>query len=224
MNVKLALATLNLSEQQKDILTDVIRKLQPLKERILKDWRTFYRRWDAESQESVMSDLEMMGNTILSTPIQTGGVPACVERVSSIASHLYRKRVPFITLVYAIYLLEQHCQSSLRRVFTDKDDLVEAILTLGYLYRGCFAALASPYLKPQYSDKATPKRSEQILTHREAEVLRLIVDGYRNREIAKILKVSIKTIEHHRASIVRKLGVSNVVQLVRYAIQEGLTD
>ncbi len=224
MDVKLTLAILNLTEQQKDALTDVIRKLQPFKEKILKDWLVSYKRWDPKSLESVMSSLEMMASAILSMPLKTGGAGACFERIGSIAGHLHRKNVPFANLAFALHLLEEDCQLFLKKIFTDRDDLIEAVVTLGYLYHGCFAALALPYLKAQDLEKSSQVRPDQRLTHREAEVLRLIVDGYRSREIAKILKVSIKTIEHHRASIVRKLGVSNLVQLVRYAIEEGLTD
>jgi DNA-binding CsgD family transcriptional regulator len=224
MDVKLSLAILNLTEQQKDALTDVLRKLQPSKEKILKDWLVSYKRWDPKALESVMSSLEMMASAILSMPLKTGDVGACFERIGSIAGHLHRKNVPFANLAFALHLLEENCQLFLKNIFTDRDDLIEAVVTLGYLYHGCFAALASPYLNAQGAEKSSRVRSDQRLTHREAEVLRLIVDGYRSREIAKILKVSIKTIEHHRASIVRKLGVSNLVQLVRYAIEEGLTD
>jgi DNA-binding CsgD family transcriptional regulator len=224
MNVQLALAILNLTEQQRDALTDVIRKLQPFKEKILRDWLVSYKRWDPKSSESVMSSLEMMASAIFSMPVKDGGVGACFERVGSIAGHLHRKNIPLANIAFALHLLEEDSQSFLKKIFTDRDDLIEAVVTLGYLFHGCFAALASPYLKTQNSEKSYQTRPERRLTHRETEVLRLIVDGYRSREIAKILKVSIKTIEHHRASIVRKLGVSNVVQLVRYAIEEGLID
>jgi DNA-binding CsgD family transcriptional regulator len=223
MNVKLTLAILNLTEQQRNALTDIIRKLQPFKEKILKDWLVSYKRWDPKSLESVMSSLEMMASAILSMPLKTGGVGGCFERIGSIARHLHRKNVPFANLAFALHLLEENCQSFLKKIFTDRDDLIEAVVTLGYLYHGCFAALASPYLKARDSEKSGRMRVEQPLTRREVEVLRLIVDGCRSREIAKILQVSIKTIEHHRASILRKLGVSNLVQLVRYAIEEGLT-
>jgi DNA-binding NarL/FixJ family response regulator len=60
------------------------------------------------------------------------------------------------------------------------------------------------------------------LTPREVEVLQLISNGSKNREAAEALHVSIKTIESHRMSIRRKLGIESVVDLVRYAIRQNL--
>jgi DNA-binding NarL/FixJ family response regulator len=60
------------------------------------------------------------------------------------------------------------------------------------------------------------------LTPREIEVLQLISNGSKNREAAEMLHVSIKTIESHRMSIRRKLGIESIVDLVRYAIRENI--
>jgi DNA-binding NarL/FixJ family response regulator len=60
------------------------------------------------------------------------------------------------------------------------------------------------------------------LTKRECEVISLLAEGGRNRELAKALGISVKTVEHHRASAMRKLGVRGVSGLVREAIRLGL--
>lgn len=62
------------------------------------------------------------------------------------------------------------------------------------------------------------------LTPREREVMRLVVEGLANKEVAAALGISIKTAEHHRASLMRKLGLQNTVELVRYASKLGLVD
>ncbi|NUM45226.1 MAG: response regulator transcription factor [Anaerolineales bacterium] len=62
------------------------------------------------------------------------------------------------------------------------------------------------------------------LTSRETEVLRLIAQGYTNRQMAEELKVSIRTVETHRANITGKLGLTSRVELLRYATQRGLLD
>lgn len=62
------------------------------------------------------------------------------------------------------------------------------------------------------------------LSSREREVLPLIALGYSNKEIAKKLYISIKTVEAHKASINRKLGFKNRVDLVHYALHHGLID
>jgi DNA-binding NarL/FixJ family response regulator len=59
-------------------------------------------------------------------------------------------------------------------------------------------------------------------TPRESEVLRLVWTGYSNREIADQLGISSRTIEAHRASLMKKLRVGNTAQLVRVAIERGL--
>lgn len=66
--------------------------------------------------------------------------------------------------------------------------------------------------------------TEQIdgLTAREIEVLRLIAEGYTNKEVAEKLVVSVKTVETHKAHIAGKLGVKSRVEWLRYAREKGL--
>ena len=59
-------------------------------------------------------------------------------------------------------------------------------------------------------------------TPREREVLKLVWTGFSNREIAERLGISSRTIEAHRASLMKKLRVANTAQLVRIAIEQGL--
>ena len=63
-----------------------------------------------------------------------------------------------------------------------------------------------------------------VLSAREREVLQLIAEGYTNREVAKALFISVKTVEAHRAHIMQKLNIHDVAKLVKYAIQKGLVD
>jgi len=60
------------------------------------------------------------------------------------------------------------------------------------------------------------------LTAREREILRLIAQGRRSREIAQMLGVSVRTVETHRAAGMRKLHLHSVAEVVRYAIREQL--
>lgn len=60
------------------------------------------------------------------------------------------------------------------------------------------------------------------LTERETEILRLIVRGYTNRQIADDLKLSVRTVEYHRSNLLHKLGLSNRADLVRFAAEHGL--
>jgi DNA-binding NarL/FixJ family response regulator len=62
------------------------------------------------------------------------------------------------------------------------------------------------------------------LTPREQEVLKLIAEAHPSKTIAKMLSISIKTVERHRANILEKLGMSDRVELTRYAIRRGLVE
>lgn len=65
--------------------------------------------------------------------------------------------------------------------------------------------------------------SPDPLTRRERQVLQLIAEGKRNKEIASLLCIAVKTAEAHRARIVQKLGIRATAGLVRYAIHRGLS-
>ncbi len=62
------------------------------------------------------------------------------------------------------------------------------------------------------------------LTPREEEVVKLIAEAFTNAQIASILHLSEKTVESHRANVLRKLGMRDRVELVRYAIRRGLVE
>ena len=62
------------------------------------------------------------------------------------------------------------------------------------------------------------------ITHREREVLKLLAEGYTNKEISEFLSISVKTVEKHRANLIRKLDLHNVAQLTAYAIEKGLME
>ncbi len=61
-----------------------------------------------------------------------------------------------------------------------------------------------------------------LLTEREREVLQLLAEGHNTKEIAEKLFVSVKTVEVHRWKLMKKLGLKNLAELVKFAIREGL--
>jgi DNA-binding NarL/FixJ family response regulator len=76
-----------------------------------------------------------------------------------------------------------------------------------------------------YLASASPAESSSaaLLTAREREVLQLIVEGKTNSKIAECLKVSIKTVESHRHTLMVKLDIKSIAELTKFAIREGLT-
>ena len=78
--------------------------------------------------------------------------------------------------------------------------------------------------RPIPADIQPPPRAKrpESLTLREQEILELIWAGFKNKEIGQRLKISVKTVEAHRANMMKKLRVSNTAQLLKMAIGGGL--
>ena len=75
------------------------------------------------------------------------------------------------------------------------------------------------------ADTEQRKRAEaDPLSDREHEVLRLLALGHTNQEIAKMLFISVRTAETHRAHIMQKLGLASRAELVRYALDQGMIE
>lgn len=66
------------------------------------------------------------------------------------------------------------------------------------------------------------RTSWETLTQREREILKLIAEGYRNKEIAGDLCISVKTVEKHRANLMEKLDLHSIQALTTFAIEKGL--
>jgi DNA-binding NarL/FixJ family response regulator len=87
------------------------------------------------------------------------------------------------------------------------------------------------YLSPPLSDRVIEAYAQQArpaadiyetLTSRERVVLQLVAEGHKNTEIASRLCISVRTVESHRANLMRKLNLQSHADLVRYAIRRGL--
>ena len=99
-------------------------------------------------------------------------------------------------------------------------DIVDAVRAAmrgdSYLYPSAVTTLVRDYVERGGEEEF------DVLTPRELEVLKLIAEAYSNKEIAKELWISVKTVERHRQNILDKLGMSDRVELTRYAIRRGL--
>jgi DNA-binding NarL/FixJ family response regulator len=103
------------------------------------------------------------------------------------------------------------------------DEIVEACRAAmrgeSFLYPSAVNTLVRDFLaRPEQESDYDP------LTPRELEVLKLIAEGKTSKEIAQTLVLSIKTVERHRADILRRLGMRDRVDLTRYAIRRGLIE
>ena len=93
----------------------------------------------------------------------------------------------------------------------------EALLGRPFI-SGAFGRDALDLVRASQRRHADPPR----LTDRQRQVLQLITEGHTNPRIASILKVSVKTVQFHRAEIMRRVGVHSAAQLATIAIKEGL--
>jgi DNA-binding NarL/FixJ family response regulator len=76
--------------------------------------------------------------------------------------------------------------------------------------------------KTQLLNSLSGNESNHLITRREKEILKLIVEENTNQEIAGKLFLSLRTVENHRNNLLQKLQVKNTAGLVKIAIQEGL--
>lgn len=90
-----------------------------------------------------------------------------------------------------------------------------------YLSPSICGSVVGSYLGGQKTQHSTP--SWAVLTDREREVIKLIAEGYRNKDIAEYLSLSLKTVEKHRSNLMKKLDLHNTAALTAYAIENGLT-
>jgi len=102
------------------------------------------------------------------------------------------------------------------------DELVQAVREVAgggrYVHPALGARLAAAEAEARARAEADP------LSEREREVLRLLALGHTNQEIAKLLFISVRTAETHRAHVMQKLRLSTRAELVRHALQQGLLE
>ena len=145
------------------------------------------------------------------------------------AAELHKRKPELRLLMLSMYDSEQFLFASLKAgasgyvLKSDADqDIVDACRRTmrgqSFLYPSAVASLVRDYVERGGS------RAEEfeVLTPRELQVLKLIAEAHTSKEIAAELVISVKTVERHRQNILDKLGMSDRVELTRYAIRRGL--
>jgi DNA-binding NarL/FixJ family response regulator len=180
----------------------------------------------ADGAEAVASALEHRVDLVIldvSMPRLTG---------LQAAGELHRRAPAMRSLMLSMYDDDQYFFEALRagasgyvlKSGVDRD-LVHACRAAmrgeSFLYPDTVAALIKDRLARAADGELV---SEDPLTARECEVLKLIAEAYTNQQIADALVISPKTVENHRANILDKLGMRDRVELTRYAIRRGLVE
>ena len=144
------------------------------------------------------------------------------------ARELHGRRPELRTLILSMHENEQFLFEALRagasgyvlKTAADRDLVHACRATMRgetFLYAGAVSALVRDYL-----ERGGQPGSEDPLTPRELEVVKLVAEGYTSDEIAETLVISRKTVDRHRANILEKLRMRDRVDLTRYAIRRGL--
>ncbi len=148
-----------------------------------------------------------------------------LQAARAIRSHLTDARVLMLSMHdddrYLFEALKAGASGYVLKREADQD-LVGAVRAVGrgeaFLTNAAERSLIRQWMDEGAEGPAVP------LTPREEEVVKLIAEAHTNTQIAEILHLSEKTVESHRANVLRKLGMRDRVELVRYAIRRGLVE
>ena len=181
---------------------------------------------EAEDGREAVRCVEKLGPDLLlmdlSMPRMSG-----MDAISEI-----KKRYPETKIIaLTVHKTEEYLLSTLQAgvdgyVLKDAthDELVMAIHNVmagkHYLSPGISEKVIEGYLEGKEGNPTVS--SWQKLSLREREVLKLIAEGYKNKEIAEDLCISLKTVEKHRANLMKKLDLHNAAGLTVYAVERGL--
>ncbi len=106
------------------------------------------------------------------------------------------------------------------------EEIVTALRALGrgesYLSPSISRVVIDDYLRINSGGEQAGRTLYESLTAREREIFQLLAEGLKNHEVAERLHVSVKTVETHRAHVMEKLGLNNIAELVKYAIEIGI--
>lgn len=169
--------------------------------------------------------VESLRPDVLVVDLMMGGMNG-LEVTRQVRKHSPKTAV----VILSMYGVDSHVVEALRggaKAYVLKEATTEELL------RAVHEVVAGRhYLSSSLSERAIgayiqkPEAAEldsyDMLTTREREVLHLAVHGYTSAEIAERLFISRRTVEIHRANVLRKLGLRNQTQLLRYALQRGI--
>ena len=175
----------------------------------------------ADGKEAVAKALEVRPDIAVvdySLPLING-----IEVTRQIRSQLPKTEVLIFTMHDNETLFDELLRAGARGYVLKSDakrDLLDAIDALA-THRPFFSSKVSEELLTSFRRQHNESRA---LTPREREIVKLIAEGHSNREVAVKLSISLKTVETHRAAIMRKLNLSSSAALVRYAIRNKLVE
>lgn len=169
--------------------------------------------------------------------IAAGGIDLAILDVTmprmtglQVAREVSRRELPTAMLMLSMHDNEQYLFEALKvgasgyvhKSMADRDLITAcraAIRGEPFLYPGAMATIIRDYV-----NRGTAADTDQLLSPREEEILKLIAEGHAGKNIADMLFISPKTVERHRANLLAKLGMKDRLELTRYAIRVGLIE
>ena len=171
---------------------------------------------------------------LVSEQLARSGLAAEVERVDSREAYTQALRDFAPDIVLSDHALAQFDARSALEVMRELRPTAALIVVAGALDENTAATFVRAgaeefvlksnlsRLVPAIDAALSVRRPLEKLTPRQLEVLRLMARGLKTPEIARVLQLSGKTIETHRGEIMKRVGIHDIVGLVRYAIRVGL--
>jgi DNA-binding NarL/FixJ family response regulator len=167
--------------------------------------------------------------------LRRAGVPTVIERVDSEDEFAFALRHFLPDIVLSDYSLAQFDARSALELLRKVRPTTPLLIVTGSLNGGgkavaCLRAGAHDLITKGNISRLAASITEALkvrrplvkLTPRQLQVLQMVAEGYRTREIASRLELSVKTVETHRGEIMKRLDLHDVVSLVRYAMRVGL--
>lgn len=145
-----------------------------------------------------------------------------MEAARKILAHCPLTSVLFFTDTQSEEIMRETLQLGIRGFVSKSDrmcDLLSAVDTV--LHGGAFF---TSRVTQMFLHVAKQNGQRGVLNPREREVVQLIAEGHCTKNIARMLSLSVKTIETHRCNLMRKLDIHSTVQLMLYAIKSGIVD
>jgi DNA-binding NarL/FixJ family response regulator len=176
----------------------------------------------ADGREAIVKALEFKPDVAIldySLPLLNG-----IEATRQIRARLPKTEVLIFTMHDNETLFRDLLKAGARGYLLKSDakrHLLAAIESLA-VHKPFFTAKVSEALLDSFLTR--PGQPESTLTARERGVVQLIAEGHTNKQIGNVLNISVKTVETHRASVMRKLNLSSAAALVRYAIRNKIVE
>jgi DNA-binding NarL/FixJ family response regulator len=149
----------------------------------------------------------------VSMPLASG-----TEVIKDIQRWSPNTRTVVFTGIEASGLLWSLVEDGAQGLFSKADPVDELLEKLPMILEG------TPYIAPRFKKLLDKQQAITELTSRERQTLTMVVGGMTNREMAEAMNISPKTVDKHRTSMMNKLNLHSVVELIAFALREGILD